>query len=464
MPQPSPASLLGAALLCVLLASTSALAETPDPPPEATIEAQLWDTYFGEREGGDPDAALATAGELERLTLKLHGPTSDEYGIALAELGISRLLSGDHDAAFADLKAAEVILKDELPIYSEKLIRALTFLASALQSRGRLEEALDAYTRAQHITHRLWGTGNTTQIPIAYAKADTLQALGRIVDAEHQYGVAWKLNRSAYGATSSQAIEAAARYGTWLRAMGEYDGAIALFHEALTEVQGDGPDKPAALPLLRGMAHAYRGGYRGKFARGMFRRIVRLMEREPQAFSVDQRIEARLAFGDWLMQRYFERDAVAQYEAAYADAVNAGPDGAHWLPEFEAPQLVRYGEMAPKDIGGEGRFVTFEFRVTDDGRIRNAKVVDTGAGSRDSSRARKQFPELSRFRPAIVDGKAQGLKSMTTTMYLLPDGVALEPEPVAAPARLTTRNAVVSSNWTMLRGDEVMTVDVGDGN
>ncbi len=164
------------------------------------------------------------------------------------------------------------------------------------------------------------------------------------------------------------------------------------------------------------------------------------------------------------MQRYFEGKAVDQYEAAWTIANAAGPDGAHWLPQFAQPQLVRYGEMAPRDLGGEDRQVTFQFRLTDDGRVRGAKVVDASADSRDSSRARQNFPNLTRYRPAIVEGQAQPMAMMTATMYLLPDGLALEPAPVAAPARLTSRNAVATSNWTMLRGDQAMTLNVAQEN
>lgn len=437
-------------------------AEAPQQPGVGDDSAELWDRYFEAREGGRSDDALEMAIRLRDLAEAENGNTSTEYAVALAEVGISRLLREDHDLAYADLTLAEDLLAGQLPLYSEKLIRALTFLGASLSNRGRYDEALQAYSRAQHITHRQWGTENDAQIPLTYAKADVLQALGDRHLANEQQQLAVKLHRVNHGETSPQAIAAAARYGTWLRSLGEYDGAIAVFHEALSEVQGRGPDRPESLPLLRGMAHAYRGGYRGKFARGMYERIIELMESQPEAFSVDQRVEARLVFGDWLMQRYFERQAVAQYEAAYAVAAAAGPDGAHWLPQFAEPQLVRYGDMAPFKVAGDDRQVTFQFRVTDDGRIRSAKVSETSAGSRDSSRARQQFPKLTRYRPAIVDGKARGEDTMTTTMYLLPDGVALEPEPVAAPARLTSRDAVAVSNWTLLRGPDAMTLDINE--
>ncbi len=458
------AHLCGLSLLVIspLLGVEVAASEAPPTVVDQPDSAALWDRYFDLRESGRSQEALEAALSLRDQAASQHGDTSTQYAVALAEVGISRLLDEQHDQAFADLTHAEDLLAGQVPLYSEKLIRALTFLGASLRNRGRPEEALQAYTRAQHITHRQWGTENEAQIPLTYAKADVLQALGDRHLADEQQQLAVKLNRVNFGETSSQAIAAAARYGTWLRSLGEYDGAIAVFHEALSEVQGGGPDRPESLPLLRGMAHAYRGGYRGKFARGMYERIIELMESQPEAFSVDQKVEARLVFGDWLMQRYFERQAVAQYEAAYAVALASGPDGAHWLPQFAEPQLVRYGDMAPFKIAGDDRQVTFTFRVTDDGRIRGAKVADTSAGSRDSSRARQQFPKLTRYRPAIVDGKASGQDTMTATMYLLPDGVALEPEPVAAPARLTSRDAVAVSNWTMLRGPDAMTLDINE--
>ncbi|MFK7954697.1 MAG: hypothetical protein AB8B96_01250 [Lysobacterales bacterium] len=460
----SPTTALIAFMGLVAIAGPGAMADEiqagGDPAPVSNSAADLWNSYFIARELGERDEALALAMRLRDAVLAQHGAVSEDYGMALTEVGISRLLVGEHGPAFADLTAAEGLLKERLPLYSQKLIRAMTFLGAALHSQDRFEEALDAYSRAQHISHRIWGADNDTQIPITYAKAATLQALGSIEGADKQYGLGWKLNRKQFGVASPQAIAAAARYGTWLRSVGEYDAAISLFHDAISEVQADGVDQPIALPLLRGMAHAYRGGHRGKHARGMYQRIIRLMDREPGAFSVDQKMDVRLAFGDWLMQRYFEKPAVAQYEAAWVIARDAGPDGAHWLAQFEQPQLVRYGEMSPTDLTGDSEPVTFEYEITQDGRIKRPRVVESSASSRASSRARKRFPELTRFRPAVVDGQAQGEAVVTTTMFLLPAGVAIEPAPIAAPKRLTVGPTAGVAAWTLLRQDQVSSAEV----
>ncbi len=423
-------------LLVFGLAAATHAAGSLDKPPEAVSVNDLWQDYYGWRKDGDVGKAHELALALTAVTAKRLGEDSVEFGMALAELGVTKLLLDRPFEALGHLVAAEIILKERLPLYSEKLITALTFLGSALQSTGRHDEALYAFSRAQHITHRLWGTNNETQIRIAYAKADSLQALGDLWQAEEVRRLAYKLHRINYGETSPRSIEASARFGTWLRSIGAYDESVRHFHEALSELQGDGPDLPESFPLLRGMAHAYRGGYRGKHARGMHQRVVDLMAAYPDRFSVDQRVRAHLDFGDWLMQRYYERPAVEQYEAAWRVANDAGPAGRRWLDSLAEPQLVRYGEMAPYDVGGDDQYVAFRFELRANGRVRKVKVTEYGSSSKDQAYARRQFPKMIRYRPAIVDGEAVARAGHTQTMYLLPPDTRLEADPVAGPSRL----------------------------
>ena len=292
-----------------------------------------------------------------------------------------------------------------------------------------------AFSRAQHITHRLWGAHNKEQIRITYAKADSIQALGDLWQAEQLQRHAYKLHRINYGETSAQAIEASARFGTWLRSIGEYHGSLSHFHDSLIEVQGKGPDLPQSFPLLHGMAHAYRGGYRGKYARSMHKRIIELMAANPNRFSADDRIEAHLEYGDWLMQRFYERPAVKQYEAAWQLANNSRTTRSRWLENLATPELIRYGGMAPHDIDGANRYVTFSFDLTADGRARRVEITEHDASPRERSQALREFPKTIRYRPAIVDGQAVASAGRTARMYLLSPNTSLEPAPVAAPAR-----------------------------
>ncbi|MEM9303070.1 MAG: tetratricopeptide repeat protein [Pseudomonadota bacterium] len=428
-------------LMAILFAAVVTVSAGERPAPVAPLEVAddtLWETYFALRELKDHDQAHEAARTLEASMAERHGVDSESYGRALAETGITLLLTGRYGESLARLDRAEAILRENLPLYSEKLVVALSFLGSALQSQGRLDEALDAFTRAQHITHRLWGANNLQQIRIAYAKADTMVALGEFYEAEELQRFAYRLHRENYGPSSPEAIEASARLGAWLRAAGEYHDAIDHFHRAIDEVQGDGPDTPEAYPLLKGLGHAYQGGYRGKRSRGVQQRVIAVVEAHPDRFTLDQQIEARLLYGDWLMQRYYERQAVAQYEAAWRLAEAAGPDGERWIQTFAAPAMVRYGAMAPQDYSGKNEFVKLSFNITKDGRIRRAKVLEENTTGIDSAFVRQEFPKETRFRPAIVDGRAVASEGRLATMYLLPPGVLLEPEPIAAPQTLVT--------------------------
>ena len=228
-------------LLTFLLTTSSHAQGLLDKAPDLITEAELWQEYYGWRQAGDIFKAHEAALQLMSASATRHGQKSAEFGSALGEVGVTEVLLERYDDALLHLTKSEDILHDQLPLYSEKLISPLTFLGSALQSAGRHEDALDAFSEAQHITHRLWGTHNREQIRIAYAKADSAQALGDPVQAEALHRHAYKLHRINYGETSPQAIEASARLGTWLRSTGEYLRSINHFHQSLTELQGDGP-------------------------------------------------------------------------------------------------------------------------------------------------------------------------------------------------------------------------------
>lgn len=427
-----------AVMALLLLASFSLCAATPENAFEADALAQasedeLWQDYYTARTEKNVERAHEVANWLLTRARELHGRDSLEFGQALAEVGVTQVLLERYGKALANLRQAEDILDRNAPLYSEKLLSALSFLGSALQKNGRHKEAINAFTRAQHLTHRLWGTKNKDQVPLAYAKAASHQAMGELYQAEQLHRYALSLYRSNYGEQSPEAIAASAKLGTWLRSTGDYHGSLYHFRMALAELHGKGPDVPESYPLLLGLAHAYRGGYRGRYARSTHQRILDLMEAQPEQFSLDQRIKAHLGFGDWLMQRYYERKAVKQYEAAWKLANEAGADGRSWMEEFSNPKLVRYGEMAPHDIVGANRYVKFKFDIKADGRARRVKVTEYECDGREQYIAKLVFPSQVRYRPAIVDGRAVARSDQTTTMYLLTEATPLEPASVEAP-------------------------------
>lgn len=398
-------------------------------------EAELWQDYYTSRSEKNFERAHEVANWLMTRARELHGRDSVEFGEALAEVGVTQVLLEQYGKALANLRQAEDILERNAPLYSEKLLSALSFLGAALQKNGRHKEALHAFSRAQHLTHRLLGTNNKEQIPLSYAKAGSYQAMGDINRATQLQRYALDLHRTHYGEQSPEAIAASARFGTWLRSTGDYHGSLYHFRMALAELHGKGPDKPESYPLLLGLAHAYRGGYRGRYARSTHQRILDLMAAQPNQFSLNERINAHLGFGDWLMQRYYERKAVRQYEAAWRLANEAGADGQSWMEEFSDPKLVRYGDMAPHDIVGANQYVKFQFDVKADGRARRVKVTEYDCDGRDQYIAKLVFPSQVRYRPAIVDGRAVTRADQTSTMYLLTEATPLEPAAVEAPSR-----------------------------
>ena len=406
----------------------------------AAPDDDQWQEYRAARATDQLHEAARIAEQIVEAALRTDGEESSAFGVALGELGATQMLRGEHVAALSNLKMAEEVLRESEPVFSENLITSLAFLGAELQNRGRQEEAMDAFTRAQHITHRLFGANNPDQIPLVYAKAASALSLGEVWQAEELERFAHELHVENYGIDSRVTIAASARLGTWLRSIGDYSGSIAHFHAALKNVQGDGPDLPEAAPLLRGMAHAYRGGFRGKHARGFHERLIAVMAEHPERFSADERIVEHMRFGDWLMQRAYESDAVDQYESAWALAAEAGPDAAHWIETLSQPSIVRYEDMAPTDVEEEGKFVTFAFQLRTNGRPYRVNIADHSVSTRERSQARKTFRDEVRFRPAVIGGEATAVETAMVTMYLLNDDTQIEPTPASAPDRLTAES------------------------
>lgn len=407
---------------------------TSAKPASSGDEGDLWQDYYGWRELDDIEQAHAVAGRLVKQAEEHLGKRSIGYAQALAELGATHVLLGRGTQGLVMLKQAESILARQTPLFSQELLTILEHLGAALQATGRHSEAIDAFTRAQHLTHRLWGTTNKEQIDLAYARADSLQAVGEHAKAERLQRFVYELHRTHYGDRSTEAIKASARYGTWLRNTGNYHESLYHFKMALAELHDGGPDTPESIPLLHGLAHAYRGGYRGRYAGSMHKRVIEVVATFPDRFTLDERVRAHLDYGDWLMQRFYERRAVRQYETAWQLASDSGAAGESWLEVLSKPKLVRYGEMAPRDISGANRYVSFQFDLKADGRARRIKVKDFNCTGRDRYLAKLIFPSDVRYRPAIVDGRAVPHAGQTETMYLIPMQEAIEAAPLAAGA------------------------------
>ncbi|MDX1570626.1 MAG: tetratricopeptide repeat protein [Xanthomonadales bacterium] len=366
--------------------------------------------YEAHLENRDFEQAVDSARLLLDVIAEELGSDHVEYAYALSDLGAALHHAGRNEEALAPLQESISLIGAANGLYSPVLIGPMAYLGMAFQGLERHEPALDALTRAQHITHRHWGAMNPYQLKLVYAKAASLESLNELHEAEDQLRLGLKLSREQHGEEALESLPALYYLAEWLRATGAFRPALSLYRDAMLMLAGpDGEDTPAMVPAMRGMAATFLLEQDVEVDRGLtlHRRIVELMEARPEAFSATDRIQAYADLGDWLI--LFEREEEAWDAYGKAWALGQSDPTRDWNEYFAEPRLIYAGPNLTVDfmgyqVIGEEVYYDFEFRIREDGRPSHVKVRDSNLSTLTRSRA-IGFLRLGKFRPAIVDGK-----------------------------------------------------------
>ncbi len=325
-----------------------------------------------------------------------------------ARLGALHYLNRQPLKAVTQLRMAIPPLEQELGIFSHQLVEPLGYLGLSQQQLEQHEAAADTLTRAQHITHRAFGTLNETQIPLVYSKADSLQAQGEWWQAEQLQRTVYRLHKHNFGIDAPETLGALNQLGTWLTRAGRTNSALSLYRTGLKDLKdSNGNDTPAMAPLLEGMARAFlfSNTARGR-SLNLLLRVQKLTLQHPDHFGPADRLMANLQLADSLMLFSLERDAMPHYLEAWNTVQNSTGLSAWERNQFADRRLVSgpFEELSEQQAQTRVHF-HFSFDLRKDGRPSNVKLINTTASPTLALPTLATFRAV-RFRPKFSQQQA----------------------------------------------------------
>ena len=459
----------GRALALALLgvaAGGGTTARADEPPRRPELAAEALDPAASRRERdaayaafrADFDAgryadALPNAERVVALTEAVDAAGAD-LARALNNLGATQYQLGDFAAAEAAYARALRLVEEQQGSTSRRLLAPLQGLALTYQAAGRHDAAAPLLERALAISRRADGLFNPQQRELLRPLEDSLIALGRLQQADHEEQYDFRLSERQFGPTDPRLLPALARLADWYTATRRNMLARATWHRVLA-ISADRrhPDLAGALAALRGIADTYRLDYQNGPES-----VDDDTQRSGGQVGMHIDTSERDAFG-----RHIRRPADSEYhlesqgkdvlEAALRLAERADPpapravaavlvDLGDWQlvverPDRARPYLVRAASLLP-DSGSVARGIanplrypvqllyrpppaarrlrdqplalvtevsaTAEFTVTADGRVTDVRTVEGDAGEVQAASFKTALGKAI-YRPRLVDGE-----------------------------------------------------------
>ncbi len=361
---------------------------------------------------------LQTLEAEHQALLEALGEESLSAASSLIRLGTKQYHEGLHFHARDNLQRGIRIYKQLAGPFHPQLIEPLTYLGLNYQAMGHHEKATDAFTRAQHVTHRTDGMLNADQVPMIYSKVDSFRVLGELWEVDQLLTSAEKLQRHNYGSGASETVASVNSLGLWHAQRSNFQVALSLYESARQRMDTEHPEfTEAKLDLLKGNAQVFLYVPRLQTrALDLLGEAKQLADDHASEISSYRRLVATLNHADMLMMFAREREALKSYEDAWT-LLQTEQDLADLEEKhFAELRMVRspFKELDPNHLP-EGPWVHIGFDLKADGRPTRPRVLDSNASIR-FRQAIKAYMKTARFRPQFVDGQAS--ERVDQEMYL----------------------------------------------
>lgn len=384
-------------------------------------------------------ASVRDANATLKEILESADPDSPAIADAYESLALAEMQMEMYDAAEVTLNREISHLEEHLGVYDARLARPLSLLGEVYKATGRLDDAVEAYRRAQHVVHRADGVYTLEQL-------DYLDQISRVfvekrlyAEADRHHRLAFFVSEQNYGSESPELVPALMKLGRWYNRVGKVRESRRLFERAQQIIEDQlGPEHPALIePLLAlGTTTRKKGQYRKQREQALTR-MVTLVENDPDLDSTD-RAGAWARMGDfYIMVDDREKAADAYRRSWEALRESEGPDAAKTALLAE-PMILDFQrriylmDRTPRsgfgglDMSLEEFALEMEFEVDvgPDGKVRKVEVLnlDTTAATR---RQIRRYIREARFRPRVVDGEpvlASGIRFKETVTIVRPEG------------------------------------------
>lgn len=434
------------------LAAEPATAEAGALQGAGTDRDAAYQAFRREFDAGRFTEALPHAERVVSLTEQLDARHPD-LPRALNNLGATQYQLHDYVAADKAYSRALALIEDAHGALSPRLVAPLRGLALTYQGIGRNELAVPLLERAVAIQRRSNGLFDPAQRELLTPLIDGYVALARFKDADRVQLYALQISEHQYGTGDQRLFPALQQLGRWYTNTGRRAAARQVW-ERLRTIMADParPDPVGQIVALRGIAETYRLDFQygaepveaplpgdtamrrdplemdaarrlasplgpdyvlNSAGQDALERALALAEQLPTSSPVARAV-VLVDLGDWQLVAGRLDRALSYYGRALPllpllppDSATAesseGPLSRPTMLLYRPPAAsMRLRDQAPALV--VEKYAVAEFTVTNDGHVRDAKIVEGDAT--DSQRA-ALLSAIGRatYRPRFADGK-----------------------------------------------------------
>jgi len=419
------------------------------PPAAAAERDAAYQAFRRDFDAGRYSEALPSAERVVSLTEQLdeHHP---DLARALNNLGATQYQLHDYVAAEKAYARALGLIEEAHGALSPRLVAPLRGLALTYEGIGRNELAVPLLERAVSISRRSSGLFNPGQRELLAPLIDGYVALARWKDADRVQQYALQVSEHEYGSSDPRLFPALQQLGRWYTSTGQRNAARQVW-ERLRAIMANPahPDAVGQIVALRGIAETYRLDYqygaelvepplpgeasmrRDPLETDAARRSASMLGGEYVLSSAGEealthalelaehlqnpstlpRAIVLVDLGDWQMISGRPDRALPYYRRALPllPAESASAESSEGPLSRPAPLLYRppAASLRLRDQPSGAfveKYAVAEFTVTDDGRVRDAKIVEGDATDSQRSAFLGALGHAT-YRPRFVDGK-----------------------------------------------------------
>ncbi|MFP6807193.1 MAG: hypothetical protein VB957_08430 [Pseudomonadales bacterium] len=383
----------------------------------------------------NPDLALELAEELVNDNERLSGTHPIRYGMLLANVGILLSDQGLYAEGIGSLDIALQFIESRANPFSETIFKIAMARGLTLIQIGFLEDAEQAFRRAQHITHRTDGVYSINQLNIINHLAQLNIDQGKFPQADREQEFNLRISEQAYGKESEEMLPILQRLGAYFASRGRmlpltdspeirymrdsrFRQSLELYSRAIKIIEDNyGVNDIRLLEPLHGIANTrlMENKHRGASEQAL-ERALSIVESNPITDFPDH-VKAIVDLGDiytitgdgrandlYLRAWQLMQDEPGQQELS-ADLFGTPT---RLYPEAFTFYLSKTPDAATPVKGEEAvdveLFIDVQYSIRANGRVHNIKLIRKNVPN-SQMRLIRSWLSSTRFRPRIFNGE-----------------------------------------------------------
>ncbi len=229
----------------------------PEPDDDDLLEAEF--LLFKELMSENVfDEADTVAKRVVELSIKTHGPQSNQFAKALTNLAIVQFRTEQYDAAVQNFESAIEIIEDNEDRLNAQLINPLKGLGAAQLESGRPDLASKTFQRAVHVTHVNEGPHNLDQLELLESVAETYVRMGDLDAAKEAQDTIYAINIREHRLDSPALVPSLMRRAEWQHRAGFVFDERATYRRVIRIIEDhDGKDSVNLVEPLIMLGRSY---------------------------------------------------------------------------------------------------------------------------------------------------------------------------------------------------------------